>query len=163
MLAAARNAAVRAGQSLTLIEGTAEALPAAIGTFDVVTIGRALHWMERGAVAALFERLVAPRGVIVVCSARSAAMRSASARGEGAGASGANNSSRSREPSGVAPGSIFVTVQAAAPPVGLVALTALPLVSTATHSTVEHETALIGFVPSTAVSAVKAPPGAPET
>jgi SAM-dependent methyltransferase len=73
MLAAARNAAVRAGQSLTLIEGTAEALPAAIGTFDVVTIGRALHWMERGAVAALFERLVAPRGVIVVCSARSAA------------------------------------------------------------------------------------------
>src|SRR6201992_2584702 len=69
MLAAARNAAVRAGQSLTLIEGTAEALPAAIGTLDVVTIGRALHWMERGAVAALFERLFWPPGVIFGCSA----------------------------------------------------------------------------------------------
>ena len=73
MLDAARKAAARARQSLTLIEGTAEALPAGIGTFNVVTIGRALHWMERGAVAALFERLVAPGGAIVVCSARSAA------------------------------------------------------------------------------------------
>jgi SAM-dependent methyltransferase len=73
MLEAARKAAARAGQSFTLIEGKAEALPAGIGTFDAVTIGRALHWMERGAVAALFERLVAPGGAIVVCSARSAA------------------------------------------------------------------------------------------
>ena len=61
MLDAARKAAARARQSLTLIEGTAEALPAGIGTFNVVTIGRALHWMERGAVAALFERFGAGR------------------------------------------------------------------------------------------------------
>jgi SAM-dependent methyltransferase len=73
MLQAARTAAGRAGQNLTLIEGTAETLPTDIGTFDVVTIGRALHWMERDAVAALFERLVAPGGAIVVCAARSAA------------------------------------------------------------------------------------------
>jgi SAM-dependent methyltransferase len=73
MLEAARKAAARAGQSLTLVEGKAEALPAGIGTFDAVTIGRALHWMEHGAIAALFERLVAPGGAIVVCSARSAA------------------------------------------------------------------------------------------
>ena len=72
MLEAARRAAARAGQSFTLIEGTAEALPAEVGAFDVVTIGRALHWMERSALAALFERLVAPGGAIVVCSARSA-------------------------------------------------------------------------------------------
>ena len=73
MLEAARTAAARAGQNLTLIDGTAERLPHEIGTFDVVTIGRALHWMDRDAVAALFERLVSPRGVILVCSARSAA------------------------------------------------------------------------------------------
>jgi SAM-dependent methyltransferase len=73
MLEAARSAAGRAGQNLTLIEGTAETLPSDIGTFDVVTIGRALHWMQRDAVAALFERLVAPAGAIVVCAARSVA------------------------------------------------------------------------------------------
>ncbi|WP_024506689.1 class I SAM-dependent methyltransferase [Bradyrhizobium sp. ARR65] len=73
MIAAAREAAVRTGQAFALIEGRAEQLPHDVGTFEVVTIGRALHWMDRAAIAALFERLVAPNGVIVVCSARSAA------------------------------------------------------------------------------------------
>jgi SAM-dependent methyltransferase len=73
MLAAARQAATRRAQDFTLIEGRAEALPADIGSFDVVTIGRALHWMDRDAMAQLFERLVAPEGVIVVCSSGSAA------------------------------------------------------------------------------------------
>ena len=31
---------------VTVIEGKAEDLPADIGSFDVVTIGRALHWMD---------------------------------------------------------------------------------------------------------------------
>lgn len=73
MIAAARNAAVRASQALVLIESRAEDLAADIGSFDVVTIGRALHWMERDATLALFERLVAPEGRILVCSSRSAA------------------------------------------------------------------------------------------
>jgi SAM-dependent methyltransferase len=73
MLAAARQAARRAGQDFKLIEGKAEALPADIGQFDVITIGRALHWMEPGATAELFDRLVAPGGVILVCSSNSAA------------------------------------------------------------------------------------------
>ena len=73
MIAAAREAAARRGQRFTLIEGKAEALPAEIGRFDVVTIGRALHWMEREAVAAMFDRLVTPDGIIVVCSSGSAA------------------------------------------------------------------------------------------
>jgi len=71
MIAAARKAAQHASQTLTLIEGKAEALPADIGSFDVVTIGRALHWMDRDATLALFERLVAAKGV-VVCSSHSA-------------------------------------------------------------------------------------------
>jgi ubiquinone/menaquinone biosynthesis C-methylase UbiE len=73
MLAAARQAAANASQALTLIKSKAEALPADIGTFDVVTIGRALHWMDRDGIARLFERLVAPGGAIVVCSSSSAA------------------------------------------------------------------------------------------
>jgi ubiquinone/menaquinone biosynthesis C-methylase UbiE len=73
MIAAARTAAARASRALTLIEGNAEALPADIGSFDVVTVGRALHWMDRNAALALFERLVAPEGAILICSSHSAA------------------------------------------------------------------------------------------
>ncbi len=73
MIAAATAAASRASRTLTLIEGKAEELPADVGSFDVVAIGRALHWMERDATLALFERLVAPEGVILVRSSHSAA------------------------------------------------------------------------------------------
>ena len=72
MLEVASRAAARAGHDLALIESTAEALPREIGLFDVVTIGRALHWMDRDLVGPLLERLVAPGGVILVCAARSA-------------------------------------------------------------------------------------------
>lgn len=73
MIAAAAKAAARASQALTLIEGKAEELPAEIGRFDVVTIGRALHWMDRDATLPLLERLVAPDGSILVCASFSAA------------------------------------------------------------------------------------------
>jgi len=72
MLAAARAAAQRAGVALTLIEGRAEDLPASVGQFDLVTIGRALHWMDRSALGALFARLVAPQGAVAVCASFSA-------------------------------------------------------------------------------------------
>jgi SAM-dependent methyltransferase len=73
MLAAARQAAAHIAQDFTLIESKAEALAGEIGTFDTVTIGRALHWMDRDAMAELFERIVAPEGAIVICASRSAA------------------------------------------------------------------------------------------
>jgi len=72
MLAAARKAAERASQDLTLIAGKAEDLPDDIGRFDVVTIGRALHWMDRDLTLERLERLVEPNGVILVCSSVSA-------------------------------------------------------------------------------------------
>jgi SAM-dependent methyltransferase len=72
MLAAARDAAERAGVALTLIEGRAEDLPASVGQFDLVTIGRALHWMDASALGALFARLVAPQGTVAVCASFSA-------------------------------------------------------------------------------------------
>jgi ubiquinone/menaquinone biosynthesis C-methylase UbiE len=71
MLGAARQAAARARIDLALIQSTAERLPPDLGPFDVVTIGRALHWMDRGLIGSVLERLVAPGGVILVCSARS--------------------------------------------------------------------------------------------
>ena len=68
MLAAARAAAARAGADVTFVEGRAEDLPEGIGGFDVVTIGRALHWMDPSALGPLFARLVASGGAIVVCA-----------------------------------------------------------------------------------------------
>jgi SAM-dependent methyltransferase len=73
MLAATRKAAADAARAITLIESRAEVLPRDVGKFDVVTIGRALHWMDVDGIAALFERLVAPDGAILVCSSSSAA------------------------------------------------------------------------------------------
>jgi SAM-dependent methyltransferase len=68
MLAAARAAAARAGADVTFVEGRAEDLPEGIGGFDVVTIGRALHWMDHNALGPLFARLIASDGAIVVCA-----------------------------------------------------------------------------------------------
>jgi SAM-dependent methyltransferase len=72
MLAAAGAAATRAGVDVTFIEGKAEDQPADIGSFDVVTIGRALHWMDHKALGPVFARLVAPGGAIVICASFSA-------------------------------------------------------------------------------------------
>ena len=72
MLEVARQAAARAGHHLTLIESSAERLSREVGPFEVVTIGRALHWMDRDLIGPLLERLVAPGGAILVCAARSA-------------------------------------------------------------------------------------------
>jgi SAM-dependent methyltransferase len=72
MLAAARAAAARASADVAFIEGKAEDLAADIGGFDVVTIGRALHWMDHGALGPVFARLVAPGGAIVICASFSA-------------------------------------------------------------------------------------------
>jgi SAM-dependent methyltransferase len=72
MLAAARAAAAREGKALALIEGRAEDLGDDIGRFDLVTIGRALHWMDEAALGPLFQRLVAEDGVVAVCASFSA-------------------------------------------------------------------------------------------
>jgi SAM-dependent methyltransferase len=72
MLASARRMAERAGQQMTLVESRAEDLPEDIGRFDLVTIGRALHWLDESTLGSLFERLVAPGGVVAVCASSSA-------------------------------------------------------------------------------------------
>jgi SAM-dependent methyltransferase len=72
MLTAARAADARAGTGVSFIEARAEDLPTDIGSFDVVTIGRALHWMDHKALGPVFARLVVSGGAIVICSAFSA-------------------------------------------------------------------------------------------
>jgi predicted TPR repeat methyltransferase len=72
MLAAARRTAARAGLPFTTIEGKAEDLPDDLGRFDLITIGRALHWMDHSALGPLFKRLVSPDGVIAICASGSA-------------------------------------------------------------------------------------------
>ncbi|MDI3562621.1 class I SAM-dependent methyltransferase [Bradyrhizobium sp. Arg816] len=72
MIEAARRAAAGAGRYITLIEGKAETLAPDIGSFDLVTIGRALHWMDRDLTLALLDRLVAHDGAIAICASFSA-------------------------------------------------------------------------------------------
>ncbi|MBV8927109.1 MAG: class I SAM-dependent methyltransferase [Bradyrhizobium sp.] len=72
MLAAARAAVARSGYEVRLIEGRAEDLASDIGPFDLVTIGRALHWMDRAVFGPLFTRLIAPGGALVICGSSSA-------------------------------------------------------------------------------------------
>ncbi|WP_024513613.1 class I SAM-dependent methyltransferase [Bradyrhizobium sp. Tv2a-2] len=72
MLATAREAAARAHVDFTLIEGKVETLPPEIGAFDAVTIGRALHWMDREATLKRFEQLVARDGVVLICASSTA-------------------------------------------------------------------------------------------
>ncbi|WP_448033707.1 class I SAM-dependent methyltransferase [Bradyrhizobium liaoningense] len=72
MIEAAHHAARSAGRHVTLIEGKAETLDPDIGSFDIVTIGRALHWMDRDPTLALLDWLVAHDGAIAICAAFSA-------------------------------------------------------------------------------------------
>ena len=48
MLAAAHAAAAEANVQIELIEGSSYDLGSHLGMFQVVTIGRAFHWMDRG-------------------------------------------------------------------------------------------------------------------
>jgi len=67
MIAEARRAAATAKVKFPVIDGCAEDVPADLGPFDLVTIGRALHWMDRDATLATFDRILAPGGRILIC------------------------------------------------------------------------------------------------
>jgi ubiquinone/menaquinone biosynthesis C-methylase UbiE len=69
MLAAAREQAAESRVTLNLIEARVEQLAEPPGGFDIVTIGRALHWMEPNASLRALERIIAEGGSILVCGA----------------------------------------------------------------------------------------------
>jgi hypothetical protein len=68
MIAAARAAAKEAGVALSLIQAWIEEFSSA-RAFDFITIGRALHWMDRTAVLPVLEQIVSHRGRILICRA----------------------------------------------------------------------------------------------
>ena len=71
MISAAKAAAAKAGVALSLIHGRIEEFPTT-QAYDVITIGRALHWMERSASLTVLERILAPdSGRILICGASS--------------------------------------------------------------------------------------------
>jgi SAM-dependent methyltransferase len=70
MVAAAKAAAAEAGVALRLRQGRIEDFAEA-GPFDMVTIGRAIHWMDRERTLAVLERIVSDSGRIVICGASS--------------------------------------------------------------------------------------------
>lgn len=70
MLAAARVEAARAGVHVELIQARIEDLPPDIGLFQVVTIGRALHWFDRDEAIAVLDRIVDADGWIAICGTR---------------------------------------------------------------------------------------------
>lgn len=67
MLRAAHLAVVQAGVDITFIQTTLEDLDSGDGSFDFVTIGRALHWLSRETALTVLKRIVAPGGRIAVC------------------------------------------------------------------------------------------------
>jgi SAM-dependent methyltransferase len=71
MIEAARAAAGQAGVALTLRLGRVEDFPVP-ASFDIVTIGRALHWLDRQAALAVLESIVSSAGRILICWSTSA-------------------------------------------------------------------------------------------
>jgi SAM-dependent methyltransferase len=71
MIEAAREAAARAGVAIELIEGRFEDMPVRADAFGVVTIGRALHWLDPGPAQRRLEQAVEPHGLVLVCHASS--------------------------------------------------------------------------------------------
>lgn len=68
MIEAAKAAAEQAGVALTLRLGRVEDVTAG-ESFDVVTIGRALHWLDRRSASDVLKRIVSRQGHILVCQA----------------------------------------------------------------------------------------------
>ena len=69
MVEAAHAAAQTAGATVRFIEGRFEDAAAKLGAFDIVTIGRAIHWLDPEPARAALDRALVPRGRVLVCGA----------------------------------------------------------------------------------------------
>jgi SAM-dependent methyltransferase len=72
MVEAARAAAERAGVAVRFVEGRFEDAVASLGAFEIVTIGRAIHWLDPEPARAALDRALARQGKVLVCGATSA-------------------------------------------------------------------------------------------
>jgi SAM-dependent methyltransferase len=71
MVEAARAAAKRAGVKAKFIEGRFEDVGLRLGSFDVVTIGRAIHWLDPEPARRALDHVVPPGGRVLICNATS--------------------------------------------------------------------------------------------
>lgn len=71
MAAEARRTAAEAGIAFPVVDGRVEDVAADFGRFDLMTIGRALHWLDREPALAAFARLLEPQGRILICGSSS--------------------------------------------------------------------------------------------
>jgi SAM-dependent methyltransferase len=72
MVEAARAAAEGAGVAVRFLEGRFEDIAPTLGAFDLVSIGRAIHWLDPKPARTALDRALAPRGRVLVCGATSA-------------------------------------------------------------------------------------------
>jgi len=72
MVEAARAAAERAGATVLFTQARFEDAAAKLGAFDLVSIGRAIHWLDPEPAREALKRALAPRGRVLVCGATSA-------------------------------------------------------------------------------------------
>jgi 2-polyprenyl-3-methyl-5-hydroxy-6-metoxy-1,4-benzoquinol methylase len=70
MLQIAAAEAARAGVQLMLLEGSSYTLDKLSGPFDLVTIGRAFHWMDRPRTVEILDTLIRPGGAIALFATR---------------------------------------------------------------------------------------------
>ncbi|MBV8652136.1 MAG: class I SAM-dependent methyltransferase [Alphaproteobacteria bacterium] len=66
MLDAARRAADAAGADIEFVAGGSEDLSPTLGRFDLVTMGRSFHWMDREKTLVALDALVEPKGGIAL-------------------------------------------------------------------------------------------------
>jgi len=67
MLDTARKNAARVNVSVTFLQTPIQDLHAGPNSFDLITVGRALHWLPREETLAVFGRILALGGHIAVC------------------------------------------------------------------------------------------------
>jgi SAM-dependent methyltransferase len=66
MLEAARALAAEANVRIELMEGSSYDLRSRLGMFNVVTIGRAFHWMDRADALRRLDALIEPDGAVIL-------------------------------------------------------------------------------------------------
>jgi SAM-dependent methyltransferase len=66
MLDAAGQSAAEAGVDITLLRGSSFDLDPSAGPYDLVTMGRSFHWMDRAATLVTLDRMVSPAGAVAL-------------------------------------------------------------------------------------------------
>ena len=70
MLRIAAEQAAKSGVRLKVLEGNSYTLDGSLGPFELVTIGRAFHWMDRPRTLEILDQLIRPGGAVALFSTR---------------------------------------------------------------------------------------------